>query len=375
MKQHFTVIHTDGQARLGTLSLPQGDVATPVFMPVGTVGTMKALHHRRLEELDYRLILANTYHLYLRPGLELLEKMGGLPQFSTWDRNFLTDSGGFQFFSLSKFAKFTEEGVKFSSHIDGSKHFFTPEKAIQAQNIIGSHIKMVLDVCTPPNITEKKAYQAHRTTVDWAKRCQKEWQASGEQGLLFGITQGNFYKDLRKLSIEELAALDLPGYAIGGLSVGEEKQVFEEFVHYSTPLLPANKPRYVMGIGTPDYILQAVEAGVDMFDCVYPTRVARNGAAMSFDGLLSLKNERYALDNNPIDPDCTCSACQRYSKSYLRHLIKAKEINALTLLTDHNLTFMKRFMNEVRASIKENRFALYKQAFMDRYYQSSHKES
>ncbi|NIZ40107.1 tRNA guanosine(34) transglycosylase Tgt [Entomospira entomophila] len=371
MSHHFTLLSSDNHARRGVLHLPQGDVQTPVFMPVGTVGVMKALHHSRLEELNYQLILANTYHLYLRPGLELLQDMGGLPAFSTWPRNFLTDSGGFQFFSLSKFAKFTQDGVKFSSHIDGSKHFFTPEKAIDAQNIIGSHIKMVLDVCTPPDISEKKAYQSHLLTVEWAKRCQTQWESTGKQGLLFGIVQGNFYKDLRKLSAEALAELDLPGYAIGGLSVGEEKQVFDEFVHFTTPLLPQNKPRYVMGIGTPDYILQAVESGVDMFDCVYPTRVARNGAAMTFDGLISLKNERFMKDSDPIDSDCDCSACRRYSKAYLRHLIKAKEINALTLLTDHNLTFMKRFMIQVRQAIDNKMFDTYKKKFLERYYQST----
>ncbi|NIZ47382.1 tRNA guanosine(34) transglycosylase Tgt [Entomospira nematocerorum] len=371
MSNHFTLLSSDNNARRGILHLPQGDVQTPVFMPVGTVGAMKALHHDRLEELNYQLILANTYHLYLRPGLDLLKNMGGLPAFSTWSKNFLTDSGGFQFFSLSKFAKFTEEGVKFSSHIDGSKHFFTPEMAVDAQNIIGSHIKMVLDVCTPPDISEKKAYQAHLLTLDWAKRCKQQWELTGSNGLLFGIIQGNFYKDLRRLSADSLAELNLPGYAIGGLSVGEEKHVFKEFVHFTTPLLPHNKPRYVMGIGTPDYILQAVEAGVDMFDCVYPTRVARNGAAMTFDGLLSLKNERFMKDSSPIDPECDCSACRRYSKSYLRHLIKAKEINALTLLTDHNLTFMKRFMIQVRQSIEDKTFLTYKQQFLHQYYNSS----
>lgn len=365
---HFTLTHTDHNARRGILHLPQANVETPVFMPVGTVGTMKAIHHQRLEELDYRLILANTYHLYLRPGLNLLEQMGGLSRFSTWRKNFLTDSGGFQFFSLSKFAKFTPEGVHFRSHIDGSKHFFTPEKAIDAQNSIQSHIKMVLDVCTPPHISEKKAYQAHLTTSAWAKRCKDRWEETGKLGLLFGIMQGNFYRELRKLSAEEIALLDLPGYAIGGLSVGEEKTLFKEFVHFSTDLLPKHKPRYVMGIGTPDYILEAVEAGVDMFDCVYPTRVARNGSAMSFNGLLSLKNERYINDDTPIDPSCRCSACTRYSRSYIRHLIKAKEINALTLLTDHNLTFMKQFMNEIRASIDENQFSSYKKKFLEQYY-------
>ncbi len=364
----FSVSHTDGLARRGVLHLPHGEVQTPVFMPVGTVGTMKAIHHDRMEELNYKLILGNTYHLYLRPGLDLLAEQGGLHGFSTWPYNFLTDSGGFQFFSLAPFCKFSDEGVKFRSHIDGSYHFFSPESAIDAQNTIGSNIKMVLDVCTPPDITEKKAYQAHLRTTDWAKRCYTRWQETGASGHLFGIVQGNFFKDIRTLSASALSEIDFPGFAIGGLSVGESKEVFTEFVQFTTPLLPLAKPKYVMGIGTPDYILEAIEAGVDMFDCVYPTRVARNGAAMTADGLLNMKSERFKNDKTPIEEGCTCMACRRYSRAYIRHLVRAKEVNAITLITDHNLTFMQRFISSIHTAIETGTFNTFKAGFMARYY-------
>lgn len=343
-------------------------IESPVFMPVGTVGAMKALHHAQLETLGYKLILGNTYHLYLRPGLELLKQAGGLRSFAAWPGSLLTDSGGFQFFSLAPFCKFTDDGVKFRSHIDGSYHFFTPEFAIEAQEAIGSDIHMALDVCTPPEISEKKALGALLKTAAWAKRCKARWQSGPQRGALFGIVQGNFYKELRKRSALELAELDLPGYAIGGLSVGEEKNVYRDFLAYTAELLPQDKPRYVMGIGTPDYILEAVENGIDMFDCVYPTRVARNGAAMTADGLISLKAERFKEDQSPIEENCPCHACRRYSRAYLRHLVRASEINALTLITEHNLTFMARFMEECRKAIAQQRFTAFKEQFLARYY-------
>ncbi|MCL2520669.1 MAG: tRNA guanosine(34) transglycosylase Tgt [Spirochaetaceae bacterium] len=367
----LTITATTNTARTGQLNLPHGPVETPVFMPVGTVGAMKAINHEQIEEIGYKLILGNTYHLYLRPGLEQLKAEGGLHKFSTWQGNFLTDSGGFQFFSLAPFRKFTADGVKFRSHLDGSYHFFSPELAIQAQQIIGSDIMMQLDVCTPPDAGEKKALDGLIKTTAWAKRCKTEWlkgREAGHQGALFGIAQGNFYKDLRKRSAAELAELDLPGYAIGGLSVGETKAQFADFLAFQTPLLPYDKPKYVMGIGTPDYILEAIELGIDMFDCVYPTRVARNGSVMTKDGLLALKGERFKGDHNPIEEGCSCTACRRYSRSYLRHLVKAGEINALTLLTEHNLTFMYRFIAECRQAIKEGSFANYKAEFLTRYY-------
>jgi queuine tRNA-ribosyltransferase len=364
----LTVTAADGAARTGILHLAHGDVETPVFMPVGTVGAMKAISHEQIENIGYKLILGNTYHLYLRPGLELLNRQGGLHAFSTWPHNFLTDSGGFQFFSLAPFRKFTDDGVKFRSHLDGSYHFFTPELAVQAQQIIGSDIHMMLDVCTPPDISEKKALDALIKTTRWARRCKTEWEKGDKKGALFGIVQGNFFKELRRRSAEELSAVDFPGYAIGGLSVGEEKAVYNEFLAFQAPLLPPEKPKYVMGIGTPDYILEAIANGIDMFDCVYPTRVARNGGVMTRDGLMALKNERYKNDTGPIEEGCPCHACRRYSRAYLRHLIKAQEINALTLLTEHNLTFMYRFIDECRQAIKNHTFSQYKQAFIERYY-------
>lgn len=364
----FCVEHRDGSARTGTLNLSMGLVETPVFMPVGTAGAMRACGHQALQDLGYRLILGNTYHLYLRPGLELLKNMGGLRGFSTWPYNFLTDSGGYQFFSLAPFRKFTDDGVKFRSHIDGSYHFFSPEFAVEAQEIIGSDIHMVLDQCTPPNISEKKAYGAMKATIDWAKRCYRRWNAGPKKGNLFAIVQGNFYKNLREICAGELSAIDFPGYAVGGLSVGEPKDVFKEFTAFTTPLLPFEKPRYVMGIGTPDYILEAVESGVDMFDCVYPTRVARNGSAMTREGLLPLKAERFTSDGRPLEENCPCHACRRYSRAYIRHLVRAGEINALTLLTEHNLTFMAKFLQDTRQAIREKRFADFKKNFLADYY-------
>ena len=369
-EQLFCVKHQDNVARTGVLSLSMGSVETPVFMPVGTVGALRACAHQVLEDLGYRLILGNTYHLYLRPGLALLKEMGGLRNFSTWKYNFLTDSGGYQFFSLAPFRKFTDDGVKFRSHIDGSYHFFTPEFTVEAQEIMGSDIHMVLDQCTPPDISEKKAYSAMLATISWAKRCHARWMIGPRQGNLFAIIQGNFYRNLREICAGELSQIDFPGYAIGGLSVGEEKSVFQEFVAFTTPLLPFEKPKYVMGIGTPDYILDAIESGVDMFDCVYPTRVARNGSAMTQEGLLPLKAERFTADASPLEEGCPCHACRRYSRAYIRHLVRAGEINALTLLTEHNLTFMQNFLRNVRAAIRENRFSAFKKDFLARYYHS-----
>lgn len=368
-KPLLQVLHQDGQARSGLLHLPMGPVETPVFMPVGTVGTMRAIGHDKLENLGYRLILGNTYHLYLRPGLDLLQKVGGLRNFSSWPHNFLTDSGGYQFFSLAPFRKFTEDGVKFRSHIDGAYHFFTPEFALEAQEIIGSDIHMVLDQCTPADISEKKAYGATIATIAWAKRCYQRWQSGSKKGNLFAIVQGNFYHKLREICAGELAQIDFPGYAIGGLSVGEEKSVFNEFIAFTALLLPFDKPKYAMGIGTPDYILETIEYGVDMFDCVYPTRVARNGSAMTPEGLIPMKGERFTADLRPIEEGCPCHACQRYTRAYIRHLVRAGEINALTLLTEHNLTFMARFLEQAKQAIREKRFLTFKKDFLASYYQ------
>jgi queuine tRNA-ribosyltransferase len=363
---------TNTQARRGIMTLPHGVVETPTFMPVGTNGTVKAILFKTLEKMGYRLILGNTYHLYLRPGMDILKGAGGLHPFTSWKHNFLTDSGGFQVFSLSQLRKITAEGVRFQSHIDGSHHLFTPESVSEVQEYFKSDIQMVLDVCTPPGIDHREAQSALTTTTAWAKRAYARWEQrdSSYEGKIFGIVQGNFYKDLRKQSAEEICAIDFPGIAIGGLSVGEEKEVFKEYLFYTAQFLPREKPRYVMGIGTPDYMLEAVEAGIDIFDCVYPTRVARNSTVFTQEGLIALKNERFKSDNGPIDPECSCSVCRQFSRSYIRHLFKTKEILGPMLTTEHNLHFMYRLMEGTREAISKGNFKSFKADFLDRYYRN-----
>lgn len=361
------------RARRAQMELPHGVVETPTFMPVGTNGTVKAVVHSALEEMGYNLILGNTYHLYLRPGMEVIKEAGGLHNFSTWNKNILTDSGGFQVFSLSEFRKIKEEGVKFRSHIDGSYHHFTPENVVEIQEVLGSDIQMVLDVCTPPGIDKREAKDAMDLTHRWAKRALNRWHNCSEEynGKIFGIIQGNFFEDLRKESAEKLIEMDFPGYAIGGLSVGEKPAVFKEFLHYTSQFLPEDKPRYVMGIGTPDYMLEAVEAGIDIFDCVYPTRIARNGTCFTSEGQIALKNQRFTLDQNPIDPTCDCPVCKRYSRSYIRHLIKCKEILGPILTTQHNLYFMYKLMESARNHISKGTYHSFKEDYLDKYRRSS----
>jgi len=362
-------VDPDCRARTGILHLPKGDVSIPAFMPVGTNGTVKAMLHSSLEEIGYPLILGNTYHLYLRPGTDVIGKYGSLHKFSSWKANILTDSGGFQVFSLSSFRKISNDGVTFQSHIDGSRHHLTPEKVVDIQAILGSDIQMQLDVCTEPGIKKKEAVKALELTTDWAGRAKERWLNLGEsyKGSLFGIVQGNFHKDLRQQSAEQLAELDLPGYAIGGLSVGEAPEVFREYLHFTAPLLPDEKPKYVMGIGTPDYMLEAMEAGIDLFDCVYPTRVARNGTCFTREGMLNLKNARFKDDMDPIDSECNCSTCKRYSRGYLRHLFSAREILGPMLVTHHNLQFLYTMMEEARTSIKKGSFLKFKKSFLQRF--------
>ncbi len=361
----------DSYARTGVLQLPHGIVETPAFMPVGTNGTVKAIAHQDLDDMGVRLLLGNTYHLYLRPGPDIIEKAGGLHSFSTWPHNILTDSGGYQVFSLSEFRKISAQGVRFRSHIDGSYHEFTPEKVIKIQNIFGSDICMPLDVCTPPGISRMEAQEALSTTSEWLKRSKKAWlDQTGNgpwQGHLFGIIQGNFYDDLRKQSAEEVLALDLPGVAIGGLSVGEP---WEDFLHYlrlTAELLPTRVPHYVMGIGTPEYMLEAVAAGIDLFDCVYPTRTARTGMVFSKSGMYSLKKAFNAAVMEPIDTACGCPTCARYSRAYLRHLFKTNEILGIMLATRHNLDFLETLMKDVRNCIRNGSFQKFKNGFLDRY--------
>ena len=360
---------TGSSARAGILKLPHGEVPTPAFIPVGTNGTVKAISHGDLDEMGVKLILGNTYHLYLRPGTEVIEKAGGLHAFSTWPHNILTDSGGYQLYSLADFRKITQEGVHFRSHIDGSYHDFSPEKVIKIQNIFGSDLCMPLDVCTPSGIEKKEAQEALATTTAWLKRSRNAWiEGRGDgEGALFGIVQGNFYEDLRKQAVEEVGELDLPGTAIGGLSVGEDWQEFLHFLRFTAELLPTDRPRYVMGIGTPEYILEAVAAGIDIFDCVFPTRTARTGMVFTKTGTINLKKELNAQVFEPIDTSCGCPVCGRYTRAYLRHLFKANEILGIMLATRHNLEFLQRLMVKTRTNIENGTFETFKRSFLDDY--------
>ena len=373
--KYFDIKHkcTDGcRARTGTLHLPHGDVRTPVFMPVGTNATVKAMPKDFLEEIDFDIILANTYHLFLRPGPDLIAEAGGLHGFSQWKKNFLTDSGGFQVFSLSKLRKITDEGVRFQSHIDGSYHMFTPENVVQTQTKFNSDIQMQLDVCSGWGVERKEAERALRITSAWLKRARAEWEKqreAGYQGLLFPIVQGNFFEDLRKESADFVSSMEWGGIAIGGLSVGEPPAEFTRFLNYTVPFLPEDKPKYVMGIGTPEYILDAVEAGIDMFDCVLPTRNARNGSYFTRHGMLSIKQERWIHDFGPIDAECDCKVCRTYSRSYLRHLFKEQEILSSILASYHNLYFLNKMLKEIRVALDEDRFTQYKKDFLDKFHE------
>ena len=360
------------KARLGILSLPHGDVETPAFMPVGTNGTVKGIYHDTIRRIGYNLILANTYHMYLRPGTEVLESFGGLHGFAGWDGNILTDSGGFQVFSLSGLRKIKDAGVTFQSHIDGSRHVFTPEKVVDIQSIIGSDIAMCLDVCTPPGIEHRNAKEAWRVTKLWAERSIEERNRLGEKfrGNLFGIVQGNFYEDLRKESALTISDMDFPGIAIGGLSVGEEKNVFEDMLAYTAQFITPEKPRYVMGIGSPDYILAAVENGIDLFDCVLATRMARNGGLFTDDGVIALKKAVYKFDHSPVVEGCQCTLCREYSKAYMHHLIKCNEMLGGMLATEHNLQYLYDLMIRIRTAIKEDRFKEFKEQYLRRFYAS-----
>ena len=360
------------RARLGYIDLPHGRVETPAFMPVGTNGTVKGIYHDRIRDIGYQIILANTYHLYLRPGEEVLKRFGGLHRFSNWNRNILTDSGGFQVFSLSGLRKVRDAGVTFQSHIDGSRHVFTPEKVVDIQAVIGSDIAMVLDVCTPPGIEYRNAKEAWRVTRLWAERSIEERNRLGEsfRGNLFGIVQGNFYEDLRRESALTISEMDFPGIAIGGLSVGESKQQFNDFLAYTSQYITDEKPRYVMGIGSPDYIFECVENGIDLFDCVLATRMARNGGLFTDDGVITMKKAIHKFDERPIQEGCTCTACTKYSRAYMHHLIKCNEMLGGMLATEHNLTYLYTLLERIRSSIREGRFSSFKKEYMARFYGS-----
>lgn len=354
------------RARTGTLALLHGTVRTPCFMPVGTNATVKAIRNRELETIGVNLILGNTYHLYLRPGCQVIGEAGGLHSFMGWPHNILTDSGGYQVFSLASFRKVEDQGVFFRSHIDGSSHRLTPEDILDIQMILGSDVMMPLDECTRPGIPPGEAQEAVGRTSAWLLRTSRRWKErkGSKTGLLFGIMQGNFYKELRNRSAAEMMELDLPGYAIGGLSVGEEFPVFQDLLGHSASLLPHDKPRYLMGIGTPLYILEAVEAGTDLFDCVFPTRTARNAQVFSSEGPLALRNEKYRTDFRPIDETCECETCRNHTRAYLRHLFKAREIEAAVLATCHNLTWLHRFVQSIQEAITRGEFLRFKKDFL-----------
>jgi queuine tRNA-ribosyltransferase len=370
MRFRITARDDQSAARTGVLKLPHGEVDVPAFMPVGTAATVKGVHHHTLERLGYRLILANTYHLLMRPGLEVLKSFGGLHRFSGWEGNILTDSGGFQVFSLARLRKVEESGVTFRSHVDGAAHHLTPESVVEAQSVFGSDIQMALDVCTAFGVPEAEAREAVSITSRWAGRardCWREHAARGYEGALFGIVQGNFFPELRRQSVEEIAALELPGIAIGGLSVGESPEVFAETLYETARQLPFEIPHYLMGIGTPDYIFDAVSAGMDMFDCVFPTRIARNGTVLTWNGRVVLRHDAHRHDSAPIDDSCGCEVCARYSRGYLRHLFKTGEMLGPMLASEHNLFFLGELLRGIRLSISEGRYTAYRQSTLARY--------
>lgn len=354
-------------ARRGVIHTPHGDIQTPVFMPVGTQATVKSMTPDELKDMiDAKIILSNTYHLYLRPGSKLVKEAGGLHKFMNWDRAILTDSGGFQVFSLGDLRTISEEGVEFKSHLDGSKHFFSPESVMETENDLGADIIMAFDECVEYPATYEYTKQSMERTTRWAKRCKEAHKNTEKQGL-FGIIQGGFYKDLRDKSLEDLVAMDFPGYAIGGLSVGEPKEEFLDILRYTTPKMPKNKPRYLMGVGTPDYLIEAALAGIDMCDCVLPTRIARNGTAMTWNGKVVVRNATYERDFTPLDSECDCYTCRNYTKAYLRHLVKTKEILGVRLLSIHNLYFLSKLMERVRKEIENDNLLNFKNEFYSKY--------
>ncbi len=355
------------RARTGVLPLVHGSVLTPAFMPVGTLATVKALSPEELWACGAQIVLSNTYHLYLRPGCETIARFGGLHEFMGWRGPVLTDSGGFQIFSLAKLMTIQEEGAQFQSHIDGSRHLLSPEKATEVQLCLNSDILMCLDQCIPYPADRKQAEDALALTTRWAARCKDRWRQSSGENLLFGIVQGGMYADLRARSAAELAALDLPGYAVGGLSVGEPKELMLEMADCSLPMLPAEKPRYIMGVGTPLDLVDLVALGADMFDCVMPSRNARNGQLFTEHGPINISNSRFREDTEPIEAGCDCYTCQRFSRAYLRHLYINRELLAYRLNTLHNLRFYLRLMEDIREAITKGRFDRFHRDFREKF--------
>lgn len=352
-------------ARTGLLHTPHGDVRTPVFMPVGTCATVKTMTPDELKEVGAEIILSNTYHLYLRPGHELVAEAGGLHAFMHWDRPILTDSGGFQIFSLADLRKISDEGAEFSSHIDGSRHFFTPERVMDIETALGADIAMCFDECSPYPAADQQVARAERRTYEWARRC-REAHTSETQGL-FGIVQGGVCRELREQSARDITALDFPGFGIGGLSVGEPKELMYQVLDYLTPLLPEHKPRYLMGVGSPDCLVEGVARGIDMFDCVLPTRIARNGTVMVPTGKMVLRNAEYAHDFRPIQEGCGCYACRNFSRAYIRHLLKAGEVLGIRLTTIHNLWYLCHLMADLRQAIQDGCFTEFRREFWRQY--------
>jgi queuine tRNA-ribosyltransferase len=359
----FTVLAKEGdtRARCGRLETPHGSIQTPVFMPVGTAGTVKTLSPEELKRLEVEVILSNAYHLYLRPGHQLIAELGGLHRFISWDRPILTDSGGYQVFSLAELCKVTEEGATFQSHLDGSLHFFSPEFVIEIQEALGADIIMTLDECLPYPSSREATRDALDRTIQWARRSRQAHRRRDQ--ILFGIVQGGFYPELRREATLRLLELGFEGYALGGLSVGETPAMMREVVDQVVPLLPEERPRYLMGVGMPEDLLECVIRGIDMFDCVIPTRHARTGWLFTTFGRVVIKNAQYARDESPIDPACDCPTCRQFSRAYLRHLFMAQETLALRLNTIHNLHYYLRLMEQIRQAIREGRLAKYREEF------------
>src|SRR5437870_1810852 len=376
MQKNFELLTSDrGQkARRGRLMTTHGVVDTPAFMSIGTQGTVKAVTPRELREMNAQIILGNTYHLFVRPGLDVIKHFGGLHNFMNWDGPILTDSGGYQIFSLAKLRKITEQGVEFQNHIDGARAFISPEIAMEIQTLLGSDIAMALDECVPYPCEYDYAAESAEMTTRWAKRCREWKQRNAEiakpelaDSMLFGIVQGGTFEDLRKESAQAIVDLDFAGYAIGGVSVGEPQGEMMRAVECAEPFLPGDKPRYAMGLGTPPQLLELIARGMDMFDCVLPTRLARNGTAFTAAGTINLKNAEFILDKNPIEENCTCEACRGFSRGYIRHLIKAEEILGLRLITLHNLHSYLNLLKQARAEIEKGTFDQFRKAFVAEY--------
>jgi len=377
----FTLNKTDKntRARRGVLTTAHGKIQTPFFMPVGTNGTVKSITFDHMREFEAQIVLSNTYHLYLRPGLEIMEEAGGLHGFMNWDKPILTDSGGYQVFSLAKLRKLREDGVEFQSHLDGSRHFFTPEKVIDIERVLGSDMIMPLDICAPYPCERKEAEISVNSTTAWAKRSREYFLKSKQKGAgpksgpvphqqyLFGIIQGSVYKDLRERSAREIMDIDFDGYAIGGVSVGEPVKDMFEALDWAAPLLPDNKPHYFMGIGMPDQIVKAVGEGIDMFDTCVPTRYGRHGAAFTHKGRINILNTINKKDFSPIDEKCACPVCKKHTRSYIRHLVKSRETTGLTLVSYHNLYFYINLMKKIRLAIEEDRYQSFQKEFLINY--------